>query len=164
MLGGAATNPNFGASFTGVNFMNGNPIQMSAGSGVISKITGTPYATAGTPYFDIVADGYIPGSSTNTNLRIYTNNLTSGVYGNIILGYNGSNAAGKVVIGAANPATSASLDISSTTTGFLKPRMTTTQKNAIASPAEVHFVGPDDAGDLAGSAVQAATGNQGCAG
>jgi hypothetical protein len=32
-------------------------------------------------------------------------------------------------------AASAKLEISSTTQGFLPPRMTTTQKNAIASPA-----------------------------
>ena len=35
----------------------------------------------------------------------------------------------------ANPIASAQLEVSSTTKGFLPPRMTTTQKNAIASPA-----------------------------
>jgi hypothetical protein len=34
-----------------------------------------------------------------------------------------------------NPNSSAQLDVSSTTKGFLPPRMTTTQKNAISSPA-----------------------------
>jgi hypothetical protein len=34
------------------------------------------------------------------------------------------------------PDASAQLDVSSTTKGFLPPRMTTSQKNAISSPAE----------------------------
>ena len=42
------------------------------------------------------------------------------------------NAAG---IGTTNPAASAKLDITSTTQGFLPPRMTTTQRDAISSPA-----------------------------
>jgi hypothetical protein len=40
-----------------------------------------------------------------------------------------------VGIGILNPSSSALLDLTSTTKGFLPPRMTTTQKNAIASPA-----------------------------
>lgn len=44
-------------------------------------------------------------------------------------------ATGKVGIGTITPATTALLDLTSTTQGFLPPRMTTTQRNAIASPA-----------------------------
>jgi hypothetical protein len=44
--------------------------------------------------------------------------------------------SGNVGIGTTTPAASAVLDIVSTTKGFLPPRMTTTQKNAIATPAE----------------------------
>ena len=43
--------------------------------------------------------------------------------------------AQNVGIGTTTPNTSAQLDISSTTKGFLPPRMTTTNRNAIASPA-----------------------------
>lgn len=40
-----------------------------------------------------------------------------------------------VVFGGSTPDASAKLDVQSTTQGFLPPRMTTTQRNAIASPA-----------------------------
>ena len=42
--------------------------------------------------------------------------------------------AGNVGIGIASPNANAILDVSSTTKAFMPPRMTTTQKNAIASP------------------------------
>jgi hypothetical protein len=45
------------------------------------------------------------------------------------------NETGRVGIGTVNPNASARLQIDSTTQGFLPPRMTTTQKNAITSPA-----------------------------
>jgi len=45
------------------------------------------------------------------------------------------NSLGNVGIGTTSPAASSKLDITSTTQGVLFPRMTTTQKNAIASPA-----------------------------
>jgi hypothetical protein len=41
----------------------------------------------------------------------------------------------QVGIGTATPATSAQLDVSSSTKGFLPPRMDSTQRNAIVSPA-----------------------------
>jgi hypothetical protein len=54
------------------------------------------------------------------------------------LGLNNTNfrSASSVSMGSgSNANASAQLDVSSTTKGFLPPRMTTTQKNAIASPA-----------------------------
>jgi uncharacterized protein (TIGR02145 family) len=42
----------------------------------------------------------------------------------------------QIGIGTSTPDASAKLDITSTTQGLLPPRMTTTQRNAIASPAE----------------------------
>ena len=45
-------------------------------------------------------------------------------------------STGNMGIGTQTPVTSALLDLTSTTKGFLPPRMTTTQKNAISTPAE----------------------------
>ena len=47
-----------------------------------------------------------------------------------------------------NPNASAQLDVSSTTKGFLPPRMTTTQKNAISSPASGLMVYDTDTNKL----------------
>ncbi len=53
-----------------------------------------------------------------------------------------------VGIGTASPAPSAILDISSTTKGLLAPRMTTTQRNAIAAPAKGLLVYDTDVNSL----------------
>lgn len=45
-------------------------------------------------------------------------------------------SAGNIGIGTAAPAATAILDVTSTTTGLLVPRMTTAQRNAIVSPGE----------------------------
>jgi hypothetical protein len=65
------------------------------------------------------------------------------VNGNAAIGYNASTAAptngmsvaGTVNVGTNTSVTTAALQVSSTTQGFLPPVMTTTQKNAITSPA-----------------------------
>jgi uncharacterized protein (TIGR02145 family) len=71
--------------------------------------------------------------------------LTSGAVAGNTTYWNGSqwvvnnsnifNNGAEVGIGTVSPNTSAKLDVESTTQGFLPPRMTTTQRNAIASPA-----------------------------
>jgi hypothetical protein len=66
------------------------------------------------------------GNATIYGLSLFTNN-TSKVY---------IASGGQVGIGTTAPNANALLDLTSTTRGFLPPRMTTTQKNAIASPAE----------------------------
>ena len=53
--------------------------------------------------------------------------------GNVIYG---NTSTGQVSIGASSPAASAILELASTTRGFLLPRMTTAQRDAISGPAE----------------------------
>lgn len=60
-------------------------------------------------------------------LRLNTDGFSYG--GNVIMGI-----ASQVGIGTSNPDESAIVDISSTTAGFLPPRMTAAQRQAIASP------------------------------
>ena len=62
----------------------------------------------------------------------------------------------QVGIGTSSPAGSSQLDVSSTTKGFLPPRMTTSQRNAISSPATgLQIYNTDN------SAIETFTGTQG---
>ena len=101
-----------------------------------------------------IADGTTASTIYNTSVFIgaSTKSLANGQANQIVIGYNatglGSNSVvlgndsivttalkGNIGIGTTAPAASSKLDITSTTQGVLFPRMTTTQKNAIASPA-----------------------------
>jgi hypothetical protein len=81
----------------------------------------------------------------STNLDIYGQANGTAGFGTQIWGFTGSswqetlkvvnNTNPSVIIGSATYDASAKLKVDSTVSGFLPPRMTTTQKNAIASPA-----------------------------
>jgi len=130
--GGA--NPRIALEHDGVNFVRGLfSLQYTPGSTQQMVLSASNYVGHLTPFFDIKATGY--ANSKNTDLRLYTDNTTSGTYGNIIIGHNGTNATGNVGIGTNSINTSAITQIDSTTKGFLMPRMTTAEINAIASPA-----------------------------
>ena len=90
--------------------------------------------------------GYFYGDASSfltysTNLQIDgTLYLKQGIgfqgYGkNISMNTGTITGCGSIVIGSTSIAASSVLDVNSTTKGFLPPRMTTTQKNAITSPA-----------------------------
>jgi hypothetical protein len=64
-------------------------------------------------------------TSSNVSLSLEKNSVTT-----LFASTNGT-----VGVGTATPAASSILDVTSTTKGFLPPRMTTTEINAIASPA-----------------------------
>lgn len=92
--------------------------------------------------------GTIHAADTGQNIRLRANGTTSldgfvgcDANGNIFLQNWEANRGikintnGSVGIGTNTPNATALLDLTSTTQGFLPPRMTTTQRNAIASPA-----------------------------
>jgi hypothetical protein len=121
-------------------------------SGERLQVTGTMKVTGASSY-----GGNLTFSSTTTvgysnNSRTITfNDANSGMQyqgfgGHRFTSFNGSiyqemltitgnNASLKIGINNTTPNASAILDIASTTLGLLPPRMTTTQKNAISSPA-----------------------------
>jgi len=74
------------------------------------------------------------GSGGDTGGSITLTSFTPAQGGNLFLSGSGT-GRGQIGLGTLTPDASASLDITSTTRGFLLPRMTTTQRNAITSPA-----------------------------
>jgi hypothetical protein len=116
--------PGFSNSYVATEFLtvggSVNPVSTLTGSGTVSfRITNT--ASSATWFFECSRNG-VAGS-----LEI-TNDLNSNCFT--------ISPSRTIGIGISNAAASAHVDITSTTRGFLSPRMTTTQKNAIASPAE----------------------------
>ena len=84
-------------------------------------------------YLTATSGDLVLGTTTNNIIRFVVNSSTTDA-----MQINASNNVifnGSVGIGQASPAASALLDIVSTTKGILIPRMTTTQVNAISSPA-----------------------------
>jgi hypothetical protein len=78
------------------------------------------------------------GSTANVGL-LFNNALNTSVSGTWdIYSQSGNNSylAGSIGIGASTINASAKVQIDSTNSGFLPPRQTQTQRNAIASPAE----------------------------
>jgi hypothetical protein len=80
-------------------------------------------------YTEVVGNGtdFYFTTNGNTNISFITNNQDR-------MRMTGS--TGNLLIGTTTDIASSLVTMNSTTKGFLPPRMTTTQKNAIASPAE----------------------------
>jgi len=100
-------------------------LKLSGSGGMLAEFTdaGTTAGyirirNSGTDYTDMGLEG--------SGLVSLKSNGTAFLYGN---------SAGSVNIGSSTTDASAKLSVTSTTQGFLPPRMTTTQKNAISSPA-----------------------------
>jgi hypothetical protein len=129
---GSSSQPRIGIGFNGSILATAH-IQ---GSGSTSATTSLLVQnSAGTEAFRIKDDlsSNFAGNINGINIIATANiQFQTTLYGNNFFSQN----TGKTTIGAQAAAdASAMLDVRSTTMGFLPPRMTTTQKNAIASPA-----------------------------
>jgi len=99
-------------------------------------------------YMAGTAPNYMAGNtsigvtSASARLHVQGSGATSGTWTAQMHNSSGTNNAlmvrddGIVAMGTASPNSSAKLEISSTTQGVLFPRMTTTQRNAISTPAD----------------------------
>jgi hypothetical protein len=124
-----------------------SPVRLGSGTAhieitnnnLVDKITLKPSLwRADTPqYLDIVSnDASASFGQRSGSIRIFTGEQAStNGYGYIVLAHNGTAQRGTVAIGAATTHASAILDVASTTQGFLAPRMTSTQRSAISTPA-----------------------------
>lgn len=119
------------AGTNGISIVNANIIQDSL------KLTMSNNA--------IINAGYVKGSKGDTGIQgpagLLSNGSTAGntPYWNgtqwVVNNSNIHNNGASIGIGTTVPNASAKLEIASTTQGFLPPRMTTTQRDAITSPA-----------------------------
>lgn len=82
----------------------------------------------------------IVGLDNNFSSDIIFYNAQTGDGANVAIERMRLGADGQLSVGTGTPSASAKMEISSTTQGFLPPRMTTAQRLAIASPAEGLFV------------------------
>lgn len=125
---GANNNTAFG-SFSGYNITTGNGnvcIGALSGNGNISGVNSiyigyNTGALLGAASNEIVIGNNMTGLGTNTTL-IGTNSTSKTIL------------KGQVGIGTISPSNATALQVDSTIQGFLPPRMTTSQKNAITSP------------------------------
>lgn len=146
--GTAVSDPNNGSTFgiaqntagsisgTATNLIGSNAVTGTSTLFTKQFIVGDQIRlTTGTAETQTVAtitdDTHLTTSANFTNAHTASgiNNLSGGIRFNV---FNN----GKTGIGTTTPAQSALLDVSSTSQGFLPPRMTTTQRDAIVSPAE----------------------------
>jgi len=86
--------------------------------------------------FNIVLGGYVTAPSTTSSGQLNIGNVLygTGLYQTASIS-SSPTSAGALSVGISAPAASAILDLTSTAKGFLIPRMTTAQRNAISSPA-----------------------------
>lgn len=105
---------------------------VSVGGSSASNIHTSQLATANATALDTINTLVLRDGSGNFAAGVITASLTGIASGNLAL--TGGTVSGSVGIGEV-PDASAILDLGSTTQGFLLPRMTSTQRIAISSPA-----------------------------
>jgi hypothetical protein len=129
---------------------NGGQTTISGGGATSATTALLVQNSSGTQTFKVDDGGLVQiGRADFIYWTFFSNSLTSSSYAFILSsngsilstsgsgGVHGNDNGGKVADSGISTAqvASAVLEVSSTTRGFLPPRMTTTQKNAIASPA-----------------------------
>jgi hypothetical protein len=106
---GGSGGPKASLGFDTFSFVRdlGNFTHSRGATQILTLNLGGQYVNHLTPFADIVAQGYASSapSGNNTTLRLYTTNTTSGTYGNIIIGHNGTVSTGNVGIGTSSPTT-----------------------------------------------------------
>lgn len=126
-IGNSATSSRFGGLAIGYTANVGTSGNYSMALGAGSSVT------VGNSIL-ISAKGTTQTNSTANSFEVNLNNTTSVFrFGNTVDGW--LNSTGGFVFGATSVDSSAALQVDSTTKGFLPPRMTTTEKNAISTPA-----------------------------
>jgi hypothetical protein len=124
-VGGVTTPSGTGEKF---NVQGAQVISGSGGAGNFLL-----YQISGASRFIVGSEASIGGTANNYINYVYGNNSHITYTNNVArLSVTGG---GNVLIGTTTDIASSKLTIESTTQGFLPPRMTTTQKNAIATPA-----------------------------
>ena len=118
----------------------------SAGSGYVLAVTGTgaKASTTDNTNFAIFSNDALASNPLSLAISVVGNATTASRYAYLQAGEYGTGTVstlalnpngGNVGIGTTSPSASAILDAQSTTKGVRFPNMTTTQKNAISSPA-----------------------------
>ena len=138
---------------TGTNSINnGNNTQtwnwptLTNGTGLLLTSLASTTGTTGGSVLTVLRSGALANASQTTYGAIIQNQHTGTTETNVGLKVEATGAtnnyalivpsgSGNVGIGTSSPSASALLDVSSTTKGALMPRMTTTQRDAISSPA-----------------------------
>ncbi|MES2765119.1 MAG: hypothetical protein V4642_04580 [Bacteroidota bacterium] len=126
------------ATLTGILVGNGGTNTFTAVqlTGTADQITITnDNGTAGNPTFAITTNPILPGNASSSGTFTAGTGLTVTTGGATITSGNLTVNTGSIGIGTATPSANASLEISSTSKGFLPPRMTLVERNAIALPA-----------------------------
>jgi len=101
---------------------------------IVNQTSSAVYLGNTTGYGGMTINGN-SGTILSTAYATHSFNVFNGSTYETALQVKGQGAASQVSIGTTTPTASAKLQADSTTQGFLPPRMTTTQKNAIATPA-----------------------------